>query len=78
MRMLSLGGNVMVRRDAIVGVFDLDTATVSKHSRDFLRRAQENKAVTAAGLDLPQTFIVTPDIVYLSAQSSAQIAKRLG
>ena len=78
MRMLSLGGNVMVRRGDIVGVFDLDTATVSKHSRDFLRRAQENKAVTAAGLDLPQTFIVTTEMVYLSSQSSAQIAKRLG
>ena len=85
MRMFALAPSVLLARDAVVGVFDLDTATVSKHTRDFLRRAQEAGAVISAGEDLPQAFIVTSalvgesaqDCVYLSTQSSANLSKKL-
>ena len=77
MRLFALAPSVLLPRDAIVGVFDLDTATVSKHTRDFLRRAQEAGAVVTAGEDLPQSFIVASDRVYLSPQSSAGLAKKL-
>lgn len=77
MRMLHLAGHVLVPRGEIVGLFDLDTATVSKHTRDFLRRAQNENAVAAAGEELPQSFIVTPERVYLTSQSTANLAKRL-
>ena len=77
MRLFALAPSVMLPRDAVVGVFDLDTATVSKHTRDFLRRAQEAGAVVTAGEDLPQSFIVTADRIYLSPQSSANLAKKL-
>ena len=85
MRMFSPGPGIMFPRDAIVGVFDLDTATVSGHTREYLRRAQEAGAVISAGEDLPQAFIVTSALVgesaqeciYLSAQSSANLSKKL-
>ena len=37
---LHLGQDTIVRTDTILGVFDLDNATVSKHTREFLRRAR--------------------------------------
>ena len=85
MRMFHLGGNIMCPCESIVGVFDLDTATVSRHTRDFLRRAQEAGAVIAVGEDLPQSFVVTSVLadeshekhVYLAPQSSANLAKKL-
>jgi len=59
--MLSLSPTVFLPRDAVIGVFDLDTATVSGHTREFLRRAQEAGNVTAIGEELPQAFIVTSE-----------------
>jgi len=103
--MFHLGPGVLCPRDSIVGVFDLDTATVSRLTRDFLRRAQEAGAVIAVGDDLPQSFVVTSvfdneasvfdneasvfdneasvfdneaaENIYLSPQSSANLAKKL-
>ncbi len=79
-RMLILGDS-MIARDEIVGIFDLDTTTVSKHSRDFLRAAQNSGVITPVGDDLPQSFIVTGDVsgqkVYLSPQSTPILAKKL-
>ena len=77
MRMFHLGSNALCPRAAIVGIFDLDTATVSRHTRDFLRRAQEAGGIVTVGDDLPQTFIVTSENVYLSPQSSANVSKKL-
>ena len=76
MRMFYLGSNILCQRASIVGVFDLDTTTVSKHTRDFLRQAQEAGAVVAVGDDLPQSFIVAGEKIYLSPQSSANLAKK--
>ena len=85
MRMFSPGPGAMLPRDAIVGIFDLDTATVSGHTRDFLRRAQEAGEVTAVGEELPQSFIVASasvgesvkNYIYLLPQSSANLSKKL-
>ena len=85
MRMFSPALGAMLPRDAIVGIFDLDTTTVSGHTRDFLRRAQATGAVVAVGDELPQSFIVTSTLVgesaqiyiYLLPQSSANLSKKL-
>ena len=89
MRMFSPGPGAMLPRDAIVGILDLDTATVSGHTREYLRRAQEAGAVVTVGDELPQSFIVTnlassalvgesaQNIIYLLPQSSANLSKKL-
>jgi len=89
MRIFSPAPAVFLPRASIVGVFDLDTATVSGHTRDFLRRAQEVGAVITVGDDLPQSFIVTSmpagalvgesaqNYIYLLSQSSANLSKKL-
>lgn len=91
MRMFHLGGPIMLDRGDIVGIFDLDTTTVSKHSRDFLRHAQGDAVVSAVGDDLPKTFVVTSTCraaagtaeiqaaqrVFLSPHSSAALMKKL-
>ena len=92
MRMLSLAPATLIPRDAIVGIFDLDTATVSGHTRDFLRRAQGAGAVVTVGEELPQSFIVSSErvfaaitlvgesaqnTIYLLSQNSANLSKKL-
>jgi len=77
MRMFHLGGNILCPRASIVGIFDLDTATVSRHTREFLRRAQEADKIITVGEDLPQSFVVTDNNICLAPQSSANLAKKL-
>ena len=33
---LHLGGEYVIKEEEVIGIFDLDTSTVSKHTRKFL------------------------------------------
>lgn len=56
---LHVGNGETVRRNRIVGIFDLDTATVSAQTRAFLARAEKDGVTVAASDgDLPKSFIV--------------------
>ena len=43
---LHLGQDKVVSMDEIVGIFDLDTSTVSKATRDYLAKAEKDGCVT--------------------------------
>ena len=55
---LHLGEDKVVSMDEIVGIFDLDTSTVSKATRDYLAKAEKDGCVTNVCTDLPKSFIV--------------------
>ena len=78
---LSLGSDMAVRDTSIIGIFDLDNTTCSKHTRAFLRQAEENGQVVTAGEDLPKSFLLTSEFgmnrVYLSQFNPATLEKRL-
>ena len=78
---LSLGSDMAVRDTSIIGIFDLDNTTCSKHTRAFLRQAEENGQVVAAGEDLPKSFLLTSEFgmnrVYLTQFNPATLEKRL-
>lgn len=55
---LHLGQDKVVSMDEIVGIFDLDTSTVSKATRDYLAKVEKDGCVTNVCTDLPKSFIV--------------------
>ena len=55
---LHIGNGKSVKRKDIIGIFDLDTATVSKITKDFINRRQKNGDVTYLDSDLPRAFIL--------------------
>ena len=75
---LYLGGEHAVTLNKLIGIFDLDTVTVSKHSRDFLARAQQNNQVQDAcgAFGLPKSFVLTQSEVCLSPHNSVTLLKR--
>ena len=77
---LSIGADFAVRQDAILGIFDLDNASWSRHTRAFLREAEEQGQVVAVTDELPKSFLLTEefglDRVYLTQLSSAALEKR--
>ncbi len=78
---LHLGQEVVVKEEEVVGIFDLDTSTVSKHTRKFLNLAEKEKRVINVSYELPKSFIICSKgkkdkKVYISQISSVTLNKR--
>ena len=58
---LHVGNNKNIRESAIIGIFDMDNATVSSVSRKYLSTAQKKGLVESAGYEIPKSFIVYRD-----------------
>lgn len=77
---LSIGSDFAVRQKSIIGIFDLDNSSYSKHTRGFLTRAEQQGEVIGISQDLPKSFVLTEEFgmnrVYLTQFSSAALEKR--
>lgn len=77
---LHLGQDTVVNTGHLVGVFDLDNTTVSKHTRAYLAQAQQQGRVVNVSAELPKSFIVCADngieTVYLSQLTPGTLLKR--
>lgn len=80
---LHIGQNTMVRFDDIIGIFDIDTTSVSAVTKEFLKSAQDSGEIVNVSDDLPKSFLVsspkdgyTGRQVYISQISSATLLKR--
>ena len=76
-----LGQNEMVPERRIIGIFDLDTCSAQKKTREYLSAAEADGVVLDLSGQLPKSFVVCdhpyhPQIVYLSQLSSATLQKR--
>ena len=80
---LHLGMDKVITFDEIIGIFDLDTTTVSKNTRNYLAKAEKAGIVENVCYDLPKSFIVCrnkdgEDKVYIAQISSTTLQKRAG
>lgn len=79
---LHLGQNTVVRGDRIIGIFDMDNASVAKTTRSYLGYAQKRGRIVDISGELPKSFVVCAEEegirVYLSQISPATLKKRAG
>lgn len=79
---IHLGQETVVRDDEIIGIFDLDSTTVSKHTRKFLNESERQKKVVNVSFELPKSFVLCNNKketkVYISQLSSSTLHKRSG
>lgn len=73
---INIGEKYVLKEKDIIAVFDMDKATVGKITRDYLNAAQKSGKIIYAGYDLPKSFIVTKDKVYISPLNTATVLKR--
>lgn len=77
---LSIGSDFAVRDKNVIGIFDLDNTSTSKHTREFLDRAEREGEVVPCD-DLPKAFVLTSEYgfsrVRLTELSAATLEKRL-
>ena len=55
---LHVGNNLNIRERDIIGIFDMDNATTSAHTRKFLGEYQKRNAIVCAAEELPKSFIL--------------------
>lgn len=79
---LHLGQDTVVNSDQVIGVFDMENSTLSRHTRKFLTKAQKEGRVINVSLELPKSFILCKEgekeTVYISQISPATLLKRSG
>ena len=77
---LHLGEKTTVLFSSVVGVFDLDNTSTSKHTRAYLERAQREGRIVDVSGELPRSFVVCRDhgqeVVYLTQISSRTLMRR--
>lgn len=73
---LHLGEDTVITDEKIIGIFDMDTSTVNKATRDYLSKAEKDKKVIYVNYDLPKSFIVTDDKIYISPINTSTLNKR--
>jgi hypothetical protein len=77
---IDIGGDMAVRDRSIIGIFDLDGASLSKKTMEFLRSAEEEGGLISVKEDIPKSFLVTEEYgmerVYFTQLSAATIEKR--
>ena len=77
---IHLGRDYVLNDRDIIGIFNLETTTISPRGRDFLNYAQKNGAVVSLSDELPQSYVLADgavvDTVYLSELSSAALRRR--
>ena len=78
---LHLGQDTVIRKEEILGIFDMDSSTVSKLTRDYLSQKEKKGNLIMVSYELPGSFVVCTDKngdekVYISQLSAATLLKR--
>ena len=77
---LHIGEGKILNKNEIVGIFDLETTSISKKTREFLRINEKKGNVEYIGTEIPKTYIISDKKqkkkVYITQISSQTLYKR--
>lgn len=77
---LNIGGDMAVREQSIIGIFDLDNTSVSRRTQEFLAAAEKEGQVVPCD-DLPKAFVLTAEYglnrLYLTSLNTSTLEKRM-
>lgn len=77
---LHLGGQTVVRESDIVAILDLETTSVSKNTKEFLKINEKKGLMENISEDIPKSYVICSDgentKIYISQISSATLLKR--
>ncbi len=78
---LHLGSDTVVNTKNIISVLDLESTSVSKYSREFLKIAQEEGFVRNVSEELPKSIVICEEmgqsVVYITNISTKALSGRI-
>jgi len=77
---IHIGGEYMIKKESIVGIFDLENTTISKATKEYLKDKEKKHIIINVNEEMPKTFIILEEKgdkkVYITSFSSKTIKKR--
>ncbi len=58
---IDIATNYLLKKDDIIGIFDLDNTTINSFTKDFLNKKEEENKIIYIINDIPKSFILTKD-----------------
>lgn len=78
---LNVGLNTMIKKNHIIGIFDIENTTGSLITKKFLAYSQRRNQVVSVGNDFPRSYILYKEKdrtrLYISSLSVQALLKRL-
>ena len=78
---LHLGNNTVVSTKNIIAVFDLESTSVSKYSKEFLKVTEEEEFVRNVSDEIPKSFILCDEdgqsVIYITNISAKTLCGRI-
>ena len=78
---LHIGNGESIRKESVIGIFDLDTATVSKTTKKYISKKEKEGKVEYTDFDLPRSFVLcsekNKEIIKLSRISTSGLKQRI-
>ena len=80
---LHVGQNTVIRTGEIIGIFDMETSTLSQTTRQVLARAEKEGKVVNVSMEMPKSFLLCQNekgemTCYITQRSTATLLKRSG
>ncbi len=73
---IHIGGDVTLPSDKIIGIFDIEKTSVNKEVNDYLKKLQKQGRIYYVSYEMPKSFVVTDNMVYITNVSAFTIKKR--
>jgi|GEM_PF-2330667 len=66
-----------IRKDEVTAILDIESVTLSVHTRDCLRAQEKKGALITTSYDLPSSMVVTDSATYLSKYTASYLKSKI-
>lgn len=73
---IHLGSDISVHKNDIIGIFDLESTSVEKSVNEYLSKEQKSGNIYYVSLDMPKSYVVTEDKVFVTNVSTETLRER--
>ncbi len=74
---IHIGGEMTIPSEKIIGIFDIEKTSVNKEVNDYLKKLQKQGKIFYVSYEMPKSFVVTDNYVYITNVSVFTLKKRM-
>ena len=71
-----LGNEITINDKGIIGIFDIENTSLGNDTREFLKKSTDTGKIVNVSYEMPKSFIVCDNKVYISEISASSLYKR--
>ena len=71
-----LGNEITINDKGIIGRFDIENTSLGNDTREFLKKSTDTGKIVNVSYEMPKSFIVCDNKVYISQISASSLYKR--